>query len=661
LAISGTRLYVANRGSNTVSVIDTMTNRLVDTDLNVIGTQSITVGSSPSALAISGTRLYVANSGSNTVSVIDTTTNRLVDIDLNVIGTQSITVGSSPSAVTFSPDGSLAYVANGNDTVSVINTKDYTVFATITIDPSAEATGSHAIALSPDGTRVYVTDAVDRTVRVIAFGRFTNSAPVVSGDSIPRTFDPVTGLVTGYINVRDPDQDQLRYTLAEPPAMGGTATFDQETGAFSYTPSQAARDQAAATTGLDYDTFGVYVSDGISTTYTTVRVQVAPTPAATTPVTTAPVTVGSGPSGSVVSGGYAYVINYDSNNVTVIDTGTNQTVETLDVGAGPLSIAANPQGNRVYVSNSLDSTVSVIDTGTNQVIGTIPIQVLPGSVYNPEIAYDPIPYENRVTELAASGNRLYVNSTDGRITVIDTTNDANTVIRADSLGTFTDLKVSSDGTRLYATSGTSLTVINTSTMTPVSVHVGPTWDPNNDYYNEYTTSIGNVALSPDGKRAYVTYGVTIAERGVGGQSSGYFFTDSQGRSWMVTGGYSAVAVFETDPQSANYNKQIATIIVPAGVQDLAVSPDNSRLYVTSGDGKTVTIVNTTNNAIVGTFATDQTSSGGRASYVPFDWYPVYNVAAFTRYITVSQDGKVYITDYTDGTLYVVTVGDQTIL
>ena len=210
---------------------------------------------------------------------------QLIDTDPNAIGTNSISVGSSPSAVAFSPDGSLAYVANGDDTVSVINTKDYTVFATITIDPIAETTGGHAISLSPDGTRIYVTDAVDRTVRVLALGRFTNTAPVEPGSTIPRTFDPVTGLVTGYMNVEDPDQDRLRYTLAEPPTEGGTVTFDQQTGAFSYTPSQAARDQAAATSGLDYDTFGVFVSDGISTTHTTVRVQVAPTLPPIMPVT----------------------------------------------------------------------------------------------------------------------------------------------------------------------------------------------------------------------------------------------------------------------------------------------------------------------------------------------------------------------------------------
>ena len=723
----GTRLYVANRNSNTVSVIGTdpantaTYNRLIDANPNLTGIQSISVGSSPSALAVSPitgqvyvanrssntisvisntnntysvvktitvgsepsslaftpdrSRLYAVNTGSATVSVIGTdptnssTYNQLIDANPNLSGIQSISVGSSPSSVVFTPDGSLAYVANGNDTVSVVKTADYTVFATVTIDPNAETTGGHVVALSPDGTRIYVTDAVDRTVRVLGLIPVNYNAPVVGGDTIPNGADPVTGVVTGEMNVDDPDRDRLTYTLAEPPAKGGTVTFDQQTGAFSYTPSQAARDQAAATSELDEDTFGVFVSDGIATTHTSVRVQVAPTPSPTAPFTNVLVTVGSGPSGAAVSGNYTYVINYDSNNVTVIDTATNQFVKTIDVGAGPLSVAASPQRNRVYVSNSLSNSVSVIDTTTNTLVDTDPsttaidpitIPVLPGYFNDPEVYVQPVEYPNRVTEVAASGNRLYVNATDGRITVVDTTNDTNTIIRTASVGTFSDLKVSPNGTRLYGTGGTGLTVIDTATMTPVGVNVGPAWDLDS-FRSEFTNSVGNVAVSPDGKRAYVTYGVTVVERGVGGQN-GFFIEDALHRPWLVTGGYGAVSVIDTQPGSVNYNKEIARIVVPLGVQDVAVSPDSTRLYVTSGDGKTVTVVNTANNAIVGTFTTDQTSSGGRAiDYYLDDWYYLYSVAAFTRYITVGQNGTLYITDYTDGTAYAVTVGDPTML
>ncbi len=143
-----------------------------------------------------------------------------------------------------------------------------------------------------------------RSINVIVNNPANNLAPVVPGKTIPRTFDPVTGAVTGVMNVRDPEQAQLSYTLAYPPSRGGTVSFDQPTGVFTYTPSQAARDQAAGTSGLDYDTFGVSISDGIATVQTSVTVQVAQTLPTTTSITNTPVTAGSGPSGAAISGGY---------------------------------------------------------------------------------------------------------------------------------------------------------------------------------------------------------------------------------------------------------------------------------------------------------------------------------------------------------------------
>jgi YVTN family beta-propeller protein len=57
-------LYVANFDDNTVSVIDTATNRVVGSP--------IPVGSGPQSLAVTpdGTKVYVANMDSNNVSVI---------------------------------------------------------------------------------------------------------------------------------------------------------------------------------------------------------------------------------------------------------------------------------------------------------------------------------------------------------------------------------------------------------------------------------------------------------------------------------------------------------------------------------------------------------------------------------------------------------------
>ncbi len=101
----GTRTYVTNGGSNSVSVIDIATNAV---------TATIGVGFSPGAVAVNpaGTRAYVTNFGSDTVSVIDTATKAV---------TATIGVGSNPTGVAVNPGGTLAYVTDySSDAVSVI-------------------------------------------------------------------------------------------------------------------------------------------------------------------------------------------------------------------------------------------------------------------------------------------------------------------------------------------------------------------------------------------------------------------------------------------------------------------------------------------------------------------------------------------------------------
>ena len=161
MAFDGGHIYVANSGSNSVSMINIGADTVSAT---------IPVGDTPMGIAVNlnGTRVYVANQGSNTVSVINTATN-------TVIG-PPISVGPQPYSLTLTYDNSLVYVANSDDTVSVIDTRTNTVVRTVTIDPNPES-GLHFVAMSneqaypprsPAGARVYVTDAADRTMRAIA-------------------------------------------------------------------------------------------------------------------------------------------------------------------------------------------------------------------------------------------------------------------------------------------------------------------------------------------------------------------------------------------------------------------------------------------------------------------------------------------------------------
>ena len=92
------------------------------------------------------------------VSVINTTTPTPT--------VSPITAGAQPFGVALSPDGSTLYVANGNDTVSIINTVTNAVTSTVTIDNQPEAQW-HSVAVSPDGRQIYVSDQADGIVRIL--------------------------------------------------------------------------------------------------------------------------------------------------------------------------------------------------------------------------------------------------------------------------------------------------------------------------------------------------------------------------------------------------------------------------------------------------------------------------------------------------------------
>ncbi len=81
--------YITNGDSNSVSVIDTDTNKV---------TATIPVGSNPMGVAINpnGTKVYVVNANSNDISIIDTSTNKV---------TATVPVGSNPMGITINRMG----------------------------------------------------------------------------------------------------------------------------------------------------------------------------------------------------------------------------------------------------------------------------------------------------------------------------------------------------------------------------------------------------------------------------------------------------------------------------------------------------------------------------------------------------------------------------
>jgi YVTN family beta-propeller protein len=142
-------VYVALSRDDGVEVIDVMADRITDR-------VRLTPGDGPVALALTpdGRTLLSANRGSNTVSVID---------PVSRFELMKIQVGNGPRAVLIDRAGRLAFVLNGlSSTVSVIDLLNRVVIRSIPTDP-----GPVQGHLNRRGDRLYVIHDIASYVTVI--------------------------------------------------------------------------------------------------------------------------------------------------------------------------------------------------------------------------------------------------------------------------------------------------------------------------------------------------------------------------------------------------------------------------------------------------------------------------------------------------------------
>jgi len=67
----------------------------------------------------------------------------------------------------------------------------------------------------------------------------------------------------------------------------------------------------------------------------------------------------------------AFVVNRRGDTVAVVDTGTRQILEEIDVGGRPKSLAVTPDGQFVYVTVGQDKVIAVISVADLEVVATI--------------------------------------------------------------------------------------------------------------------------------------------------------------------------------------------------------------------------------------------------------------------------------------------------
>jgi YVTN family beta-propeller protein len=251
----------------------------------------------------------------------------------------------TPYAAAATPNGAFVYVTDAFDnTVSVIATASYTVIATIFVE-----TGPKDIAIVPDGTEVWVTHQIHQSIYVISTKENTVIAkiPVMSDPQRP-VFHP--GRVEAYVvntgsdtvSVVELDTHRLKRTVDVGPSPRNIAMVDKTK---AYVTIEG--NHSVGIIDVDNERFDGTISIGMEPCAVVV----------------------------IAEKQKAYVTNSASNTVSVIDITSHQVLLNISVGRQPEQLVLHPNRTRVYVENRSSQTSSVIDVDTNQVIATIILPV----------------------------------------------------------------------------------------------------------------------------------------------------------------------------------------------------------------------------------------------------------------------------------------------
>ena len=106
----GSKLYVANYNLDTITIVDVATNTSIETVSDSTFNEPFGITMSPD-----GQTLYVGNYGASTVSILNTATNLVTGI----VSDPNDTI-DNPLVETITPNGATGYIANNNNTISIM-------------------------------------------------------------------------------------------------------------------------------------------------------------------------------------------------------------------------------------------------------------------------------------------------------------------------------------------------------------------------------------------------------------------------------------------------------------------------------------------------------------------------------------------------------------
>jgi len=559
------KIYVANNGSSSVTVIDGATNN----------TTTVNVGSFPDAVAVNpvADKIYVANAGSGTVTVIDGATN----------ATTTVNVGSNPDALAVNPLTNTIYAVNFNasGTVTVI---DGATNSTMTVNVGSLP---DAVAVNPVTNKIYVANSGSANVTVIDGASNGTSTVAVGASPVAVAVNPVTNKIYvangGSANVTVIDGASSATTsvnvgtnpraVAVNPvtdkiyvANSGSANVTVINGATNATSSVSAG-TGPSSVGVDATTNEIYVANSTSNTVTVINGATNATTTVADATARAPVALTVNPVTDKI-----YVANQNSNTVTVIDGATNSTTTVADAG-NPVAAAVNPVTNKIYVANRNTNDVTVIDGATNSTTtvaaGTNPVAV----------AVNPVT------------NKIYVgNENSANVTVMDGATNSTTTVATAGLNSFS-VAVNPVTNKIYVGDGTgfSFTVIDGATYNTTEFNSG------------FIGSQPDVTVNPVTNKIYtsgccafvgVIDGATnnITGVAVGDQDLALDVNPLTDKIYVADGARNTLTVID------GVTNRTSAVAVGSFPRAVAVNPVTNKIYVANESSNSVTVVDGATNS-----------------------------------------------------------------
>ncbi len=613
----GKKIYVANPGSGVVSWF-TSTSTAATPIAGLSGFQ-------PRGLAVTpdGKTLYIG-SQDGAVAAVDTTKNTV---------TATFTVDGAVAAMTLNKDGSLLLADDGSGGIAVISTATRSLLTTLTADPdfSAGGAGDGFVALSPDGMQLYVAYRDTEVLQVISL------VPPNTQPTAGSTVDLPTpgGTVTGRVAANDADGDPLKFSASAP--AKGTLVLKAD-GTFTYTPTAAARHAAAASsapaTALT-DSFVVTIDDG-RRGIVSIPVTVGIAPANIDPTAKASAGKPAAATGMVKGTVSATDKDKDALTYTATSSGAKGTVSIDAKGAfvyTPTAAARHAAAAATATASDKTDTVTVtVDDGHG---GTFTLDV--------KVTISPRNTGPTTTGALVGQPDSTTGEVAGSVYAIDGDNDTLTysasaatkkgsiAVRGDGTFSYTPTAAAlaaaraagakraaqtdkftvtvSDGHGGTATIAVSVAIVNgvpVATAPTVGTANGATGlvngkvtftDPDRDKIVlgiTGTPGYGKVVVKADGTFTYTPTATARLNAGVAGTAVTDSFTVT------ATDTYGAITtvdiVVPVDPARHIVTGSVKVGNSPAGV---VVNRDGTRAYVTNYADGTLSVINTSTKAVIG--------------------------------------------------------------